>query len=80
MLGCVYKNILGPWESRKEIGAALWLKHSRAACQDLCLEIFPPSSTNHYTSDLMAVKVMSSYQLPHLRKVSSHIHARPQQK
>lgn len=70
----VYINIF--WVPGKvvwEAGAALWLKCSRVACQELCLEIFLPSFTSHYTSGLMAIKVMSSYQLPGLRK-SVHIY------
>lgn len=80
MLVCVYKNILGPWESRGEAGAALWLKRFQKGMPRAMFRNISPCSTNHYTSSPMALKVMSSYQLQWLRKLSSHIYARPQQK
>ena len=47
----------------------LWFKGSRAARQELYLEIFPLSTKNHYTRDPRALKVMSSYQLLWLLKL-----------
>lgn len=79
MLGCVYKNILGPWESRREAGA-LWLKSFQKSMPRAMFRNISPTLHKPLYKWSYGLKSDVILSITVVMKVSSHIYARPQQK
>lgn len=80
MLGCVYKNILGPWESRREAGTALWLKRFQKSTPRAMFRNISPTLHKPLYKWSYGLKSDVILSITVVMKVSFHIYARPQQK